>query len=79
MSARQRHPSRMPAPTEPRAVVSWEGTGQPIMLALYGRAGVGMVPMVPKRALALTQGLLTDFTRSNDGVRSEDAQILRSC
>jgi len=52
----------------------------PIVLKVRGPDGRDVaVPMVPKRALALAQELLTDFTRSNDGVRSEDAQVLRSC
>ncbi len=44
---------------EPRAVVSWEGPGEPIVLALYGPAGEVAVPMVPKQALTLAQELLT--------------------
>ncbi len=43
-----------------RAVVTWEGPGQPVMLALYGPAGeVVAVPLEPKRALTLAQELLT--------------------
>ncbi len=45
--------------TETRAVVSWEGPGQPIVLTLYGPTGEVAVPMVPKRALELAQELLT--------------------
>ena len=49
--------------TEPadqtRAVVSWAGQGEPIMLTLYGPAGEVAVPMVPKRALTLAKELLT--------------------
>ncbi len=44
---------------EPRAVVSWGGPGQPIVLALYGPAGEAAVPLLPKRALTLAQELLT--------------------
>ncbi len=44
---------------EHRAVVSWTGPGQPIVLAVYGPAGEVAVPMVPKRALELAQELLT--------------------
>ncbi len=43
----------------PRAVVSWEGPGQPIMLTLYGADGEVAVPLLPKRALTLAQELLT--------------------
>ncbi len=46
--------------TETRAVVTWEGPGQPIMLTLYGPDGkVVAVPLLPKRALTLAQELLT--------------------
>ncbi len=44
---------------EPRAVVSWEGPGQPIVLTVYGPAGEVAVPLLPKRALELAQELLT--------------------
>ena len=42
-----------------RAVVSWEGPGQPIMLMLYGVDGEVAAPLLPKRALTLAQELLT--------------------
>ncbi len=45
--------------TEPRAVVTWEGPGEPILLRVYGPDGEVVVPMVPKRALTLAQELLT--------------------
>ncbi len=45
--------------TEPRAVVTWEGPGEPILLRVYGPDGEVAVPMVPKRALTLAQELLT--------------------
>ncbi len=46
--------------TETRAVVSWEGPGEPIMLALYGPDGETVaVRLPPKRALTLAQELLT--------------------
>ena len=45
--------------TETRAVVSWEGPGQPIVLTVHGPGGAVAVPMVPKRALTLAQELLT--------------------
>ena len=48
------------AEIEPRAVVSWEGPGQPIMLTVYGMDGKAVaVPLLPKRALTLAQELLT--------------------
>ena len=43
----------------PRAIVSWEGPGEPIMLTLYGPDGEIAVPLLPKRALELAQELLT--------------------
>ncbi len=43
----------------PRAVVSWEGPGQPIILTLYGADGEVALPLLPKRALILAQELLT--------------------
>lgn len=45
--------------TEPRAVVTWAGPGQPIVLKVYGPDAEVPVPMVPKRALTLAQELLT--------------------
>ena len=43
-----------------RAVVSWQGAGEPVMLMLYGPDGkVVAVPLEPKRALTLAQELLT--------------------
>ena len=45
--------------TETRAVVTWDGPGEPIMLALCGLDGEVAVPLLPKRALALAQELLT--------------------
>ncbi len=64
MSTRQRLPNRRPLQpmtetTEPRAVVTWEGPGEPIVLKVHGPAGEVAVPMVPKRALVLAQELLT--------------------
>ncbi len=47
------------AEIEPRAVVSWEGPGEPIMLTIYGPDGDVAVPLLPKRALTLAQELLT--------------------
>ncbi len=45
--------------TEARAVVTWEGPGEPIVLTLYGPDGEVAVPLLPKRALTLAQELLT--------------------
>ena len=43
-----------------RAVVTWEGPGEPVMLTLYGPAGEEVaLPLLPKRALTLGQELLT--------------------
>ena len=43
-----------------RAVVSWAGEGQPIMLTLYNSVGeVAAVPLLPKRALTLAREMLT--------------------
>ena len=48
------------AEIEPRAVVSWEGPGEPIMLTIYGPDGeVVAVPLLPAKALKLAQELLT--------------------
>ncbi len=47
------------AEIEPRAVVSWEGPGEPIVLTLYGADGEVALPLLPKRALTLAQELLT--------------------
>ena len=44
---------------ETRAVVTWEGPGEPIMLTLYGPYGEVALPLLPKRALTLAQELLT--------------------
>ncbi len=45
--------------TEPRAVITREGPGEPITLTVYGPDGEVAVPMVPKQALTLAQELLT--------------------
>ncbi len=47
------------AEIEPRAVVSWGGPAQPVMLTIYGPEGEVAVPLDPKRALTLAQELLT--------------------
>ncbi len=47
-------PSVTRAPVAGRAVVTWEGPGEPIVLAPYGPDGeVAAVPLLPKRALTL--------------------------
>ncbi len=44
------------SPPANRAVVTWEGPGEPIMLTIYGTDGeVVAVPLEPKRALTLAQ------------------------
>jgi len=48
------------SPPAARAVVTWEGPGQPIVLTIYGPAGEAVaLPLEPKRALTLAQELLT--------------------
>ena len=49
----------MTTAAEPRAVVSWAGPGEPIVLTLYGPGGALAIPLLPKRALTLAQELLT--------------------
>ncbi len=46
-------------PSEPRAVVTWEGPGEPIVLKVYGPAGEVAVLLSPTRALGLAKELLT--------------------
>ncbi len=41
-----------------RAVVTWEGAGEPTVLALYGSEGELAVPLLPKRALTLAKELI---------------------
>ncbi len=43
----------------PRAAVTWNGPGQPIMLTLHSPDGEATLPLLPKRALTLAQELLT--------------------
>ncbi len=45
--------------SEPRAVVSWAGAGEPIVLTVYSAGRAVAVPLVPKRALTLAKELLT--------------------
>ncbi len=50
----------MMLPDARRVVVTWEGPGQPIVLAVYGPDGEAVaVSLLPKRALTLAQELLT--------------------
>ncbi len=50
----------MMLPDARRAVVTWEGPGEPVVLTLYGPDGEKVtMPLAPKRALALAQELLT--------------------
>ena len=43
-----------------RAVVTWKGPGEPIVLTAYGPDGKEVaLPLLPKRALTLAQELLT--------------------
>ena len=45
--------------TEYRAVVTWAGQGEPIVLAVYGPDGeVAAVPLSPTRALELAKELI---------------------
>ena len=41
-----------------RAVVTWAGPGEPIMLTIYGPDGVVAVPLTPKRALELAREMM---------------------
>ena len=43
--------------TEPRAVVSWEGPGEPITLTIHGPDGEVAVRLTPVRALELAKDL----------------------
>ncbi len=43
-----------------RAIVTWDGPGEPIVLTVYAPDGeLAAVPLLPKRALTLAQELLT--------------------
>ena len=49
----------MTQPAEYRSVVTWQGSGEPIMLAVYDPDGaVVSVPLSPKRALELAKDLM---------------------
>ncbi len=54
----------MMLPDARRAVVTWKGPGEPIMLTIYGPDGEVAVPLEPKRALVLAQELLTQGVRA---------------
>ena len=59
---KKRHPgtgTRLMGSAPSRAVVSWKGPGDPIMLTVYGPAGEVALPLDPKRALTLAQEILT--------------------
>ena len=43
--------------TEPRALVTWEGPGQPIVLQVHGPDGGVAVGLTPVRALELAKDL----------------------
>ncbi len=47
-----------------RTVVTWKGSGEPIVLTLYGADGEVAVSLLPKRALTLAQELLTRGVQS---------------
>ena len=51
-------------PTEPRAVVSWAGAGEPIMLTLYGPDGEVALRLSPTRALDLAKELIEPAVRA---------------
>ena len=43
-----------------RAVVSWDGPGQPVVIAIYDLNGQAVaVPLLPERALTLAKELLS--------------------
>ena len=45
--------------TADRAVVTWEGRGEPIMLTLYGPEGeLAAMELLPKRCLTLAKEIL---------------------
>ncbi len=44
--------------TETRAVVSWEGPGEPIVFKVYGPDGEVAVRLTPTRTLELAQELI---------------------
>ena len=44
-------------PAESRAVVTWEGPGEPITLTVYGPDGEVAVDLTPVRALELAKNL----------------------
>ncbi len=52
--------ARVTETAENRAVVTWEGPDEPIVLTVYGPDGEAVsLPLEPKRALTLAQELLT--------------------
>ena len=49
---------------DPRAVVSWAGPGEPIMLKVYSDGGQVAVPLTPTRALELGKDLIEPAVQS---------------
>ena len=52
------------SPTANRAVVTWVGAGEPVVLTLYAPDCEVSVPLSPKRALALAQELIDPAVRA---------------
>ena len=50
--------------TEHRAVVTWAGAGEPIVLTVYGPAGEVDMPLSPVRALELAKDLTEPAVQS---------------
>ncbi len=70
-AARGRGTALVPAPsfvsdaTEPRAAVTWEGAGKPIVLTLYGPEGeLAAMELLPKRCLTLSKEILDIAVRA---------------
>ena len=55
----------MPKTTEPRAVVSWAGTDQKIILTIYNQDGtVAVMKLSPVRALEMAKELIEPAVQS---------------
>ncbi len=65
--------------TETRAVVTWEGPGEPIVLTLYGPEGEVAVPLLPKRAVTLAQELLTCGDQGGPGGPMDPRRSRSAC
>ncbi len=50
--------------TEPRAIVSWEGAGEPILLKVHGPDREAAMPLTPVRALELARELIEPAVHS---------------